>query len=94
MPGLPPMLRGLSFELRRGSCCLLLGANGAGKTTFLKILGGKHLVPEGAVRVLGRSPFHDTQLTVSGQLSYVGGNWTRDIAFAGCSVPLTVSSGV
>lgn len=30
------------------------------------------------------------QLTVSGDLSYVGGNWTRDIAFAGTSVPLAV----
>jgi hypothetical protein len=42
------------------------------------------------VLVLGRPPFHDTELTTSGQLAYVGGNWTRDIAFAGTSIPLTV----
>lgn len=35
------------------------------------------------VRVLGRSPFHDTCLTTSGDLSYIGGTWQRDIAFAG-----------
>jgi hypothetical protein len=40
--------------------------------------------------VLGRPPFHDTALTTCGDLSYVGGNWTRDIAFAGTSIPLTV----
>jgi len=40
--------------------------------------------------VLGRPPFHDTSLTTSGHLAYVGGNWTRDIAFAGTSIPLTV----
>ncbi|GLC46075.1 hypothetical protein PLESTM_001822700 [Pleodorina starrii] len=89
IPGIPPMLRDLSFSLAPGSTCLLLGANGAGKTTFLKILAGKHMVSEDAVRVLGRPPFHDTQLTTSGDLSYIGGNWQRDIAFAGTSVPLT-----
>ena len=61
---------------------------GAGKTTLLKVLGGKHMVGEGAVRVLGASPFHDTSLTASGRLSYLGGNWERDIAFAGYSIPL------
>ncbi len=72
-----------------GTTCLLLGANGAGKTTFLKVLAGKHMVSEDAVRVLGRPSFHDTQLTSSGHLSYIGGNWQRDIAFAGTSIPLT-----
>ncbi len=73
-------------------CLLLLPGAGAGKSTLLKILGGKHMVAEGAVSVLGRPPFHDTQLTISGDLAYVGGTWTRDIAFAGTSVPLSVSS--
>ncbi len=40
--------------------------------------------------VLGRPPFQDTQLTTSGNLSYVGGTWQRDLAFAGNNVPLTV----
>lgn len=44
-----------------------------GKTTILKILGGKHLVEPEMVRVLGRSAFHDTALTVSGELCYLGG---------------------
>ncbi|KAG1674932.1 hypothetical protein FOA52_014725 [Chlamydomonas sp. UWO 241] len=89
IPGIPPLIRDMVFSLKPGSRCLLLGANGAGKTTFLKILGGKHMVRDTAVRILGRSPFSDTQLTTSGDLAYVGGNWTRDIAFAGTSVPLT-----
>ncbi|KAL6764419.1 P-loop containing nucleoside triphosphate hydrolase protein [Haematococcus lacustris] len=88
VPGIPPLITGLTFALPRGSRCLLLGANGAGKTTLLKILGGKHMVPEAAVHVLGHPPFHHTQLTISGDLAYVGGNWTRDVAFAGNSVPL------
>ncbi len=42
------------------------------------------------MRVLGQPPFHATGLTSSGALSYVGGNWERDIAFAGYSIPLAV----
>lgn len=49
------------------------------------------MVPVDAVRVLGRSPFHDTQLTASFELSYLGGSWDRDIAFAGYSIPLQVT---
>lgn len=44
-----------------------------GKTTLLKILGGKHMVDPDMVRVLGRSAFHDTALTSSGALAYLGG---------------------
>ena len=80
----------MNMSLPAGSRCLLLGANGAGKTTLLKILGGKHMVPQGTVQMLGRPPFHDTSLTTTGDLSYIGGTWQRDIAFAGYSVPLTV----
>ncbi len=45
----------------------------SGKTTLLKILGGKHMVDPAMVRVLGRSAFHDTTLTSTGALSYLGG---------------------
>lgn len=92
VPGQPPLITDMCLTLQPGSRCLLIGANGAGKTTLLKILGGKHMVPKDAVHILGAPPFHDTHLTTSGHLSYIGGNWTRDIAFAGLSIPLTVST--
>ena len=85
------MVKDMSVELPPGSRCLLIGPNGSGKTTLLKILGGKHMVPEAAVRVLGHPPFHNTELTSCGDLSYLGGNWDRDIAFAGYSIPLQAS---
>ena len=90
LPGVPPVVTDMSIKLPAGSRCILVGPNGAGKTTLLKILGGKHMVPAASVDVLGRSPFHDTELTSSGALSYLGGNWVRDIAFAGYSIPLQV----
>ena len=82
----------MSIRIPRGARCLLLGSNGAGKTTLLKVLGGKHMVPKEAVTVLGVPPFHNTDLTASGRLSYLGGNWERDIAFAGYSIPMQVNT--
>ena len=86
--GSEPLIKGMDLKLKPGSCCLLLGANGAGKTTLLKILGGKHMVPKDKVLIHGREAFYDTSLTTSGQLSYIGGNWQRDVAFAGYGVTL------
>lgn len=90
IPGVPPVVQNMSISIPIGARCLLLGSNGAGKTTLLKVLGGKHMVPKPAVRVLGVPPFHNTDLTASGLLSYLGGNWDRDIAFAGYSIPMQV----
>ena len=86
--GSEPLIKGMDLKLKPGSCCLLLGANGAGKTTLLKILGGKHMVPKDKVLIHGREAFYDTSLTTSGQLSYIGGDWQRDVAFAGYGVTL------
>ena len=64
----------------------------AGKSTLLQILAGQYMVGPEAVRILGRPAFHDIQLTSSGQLSYLGQQWRRDIAFAGYNVPIQVRS--
>ncbi|OAY43572.1 ABC transporter I family member 20 isoform X2 [Manihot esculenta] len=87
-PGSKPLIDDFSLTLKSGDRCLLVGSNGAGKTTILKILGGKHMVEPQMVRVLGRSAFHDTALTSSGDLCYLGGEWRRDVAFAGFEVPI------
>lgn len=41
--GREPVLRNLNMQLTNGARCLLIGANGAGKSTILRILGGRHL---------------------------------------------------
>jgi ABC-2 type transport system ATP-binding protein len=47
-------LDGLDLEVRRGEVFALLGANGAGKTTVVKILLGLTLPSGGTAEVLGR----------------------------------------
>lgn len=61
----------------------------AGKTTLLKILAGRHMVGgRDVVRVLNRSAFHDTQLVCDGDLSYLGGSWSKTIGSAVSSLTL------
>jgi len=80
-----PALENVDFDLPVGSRCLLLGANGAGKSTMLRILAGKHLHDENKVLVFG-NPACFLAGRVSG-VSYVGtSGWTRSVAFAGSSV--------
>lgn len=50
------VLRGLSLTVERGSIVGLLGANGAGKTTFIRLLVGLLHAKSGSVEVLGEAP--------------------------------------
>ncbi|WP_223068143.1 ABC-F family ATP-binding cassette domain-containing protein [Paenibacillus caui] len=47
--GKPPLFRHVSFELRRGETAALIGPNGIGKSTLLKILTGEHKATGGKV---------------------------------------------
>jgi len=80
-----PALPDLSFVIPRGCRCLLTGANGAGKTTLLRLLGGKHMVPDGQVSVLGRPVFRD--LALNTMVAMLSGDWTRSVACVGNGVP-------
>jgi len=92
--GREPVLRDLNMQLTNGARCLLIGANGAGKSTILRILSGRHLTkPDGAVVVLGRSAFHDTRLNF--ERSYLDTDWgMRTVAFAGYGCPLQADIAV
>ena len=46
-----PVLRGVSFSVREGEAVGLIGANGAGKSTFLKILAGQLETTNGTIAV-------------------------------------------
>jgi CCR4-NOT complex subunit CAF16 len=82
-PGLPsPIFARLSFSLPVGTRCLLLGANGVGKSTLLRIVSGRHLIDPHAARVLGRPAFQDT--TLAGEVAFLGGPFpfSADISVA------------
>ena len=47
-------LKGVHFSLLKGEVHALLGENGAGKSTFIKILSGAHAPDTGIITVDGR----------------------------------------
>ncbi len=49
-----PVLRDMSFSVRKGEVCSLLGGNGAGKTTALSVISQKNKYNMGKIRVNGK----------------------------------------
>lgn len=78
------IINNVEFELQPGNRCLLVGGNGVGKTTLLKLLAGKHMCEN--VFILDKHTFHDT--TLNFKRNYLDENWgLRTIPFAGQHVP-------
>jgi CCR4-NOT complex subunit CAF16 len=70
-----PALEKCNLTLSRGSRCLLIGANGAGKSTILRLLAGKRMPTRGAhMRVFGRDVFHEAP----GGITYLGTEWAMN----------------
>jgi ABC-2 type transport system ATP-binding protein len=51
-------LKGLSLDIEAGQIFGLIGANGAGKTTFIKLLVGISRPDAGSLQLLGLDPLH------------------------------------
>ncbi|KJF16455.1 MULTISPECIES: ABC transporter ATP-binding protein [Acidithrix] len=48
-----PILKGVTFDIKRGSICCLVGMNGAGKTTLVKAIAGLVSPDSGSIDILG-----------------------------------------
>jgi len=74
-----PVTKNLTLSLPKGTRCLLVGSNGAGKTTLLNVLGGKHMVSETAVQILGQAAFSNTHPGIT----VLSGQWSKSMAGGG-----------
>lgn len=61
------------MNIAKGSRTLLIGANGAGKSSLLRILAGRHFHSPSKVQILGRPAFHDTSL--GRVVAHLGERW-------------------
>jgi zinc transport system ATP-binding protein len=64
-----PVLRDINLEIKAGDFMAMIGPNGGGKTTLLKILLGLHTPDRGNIHVLGQPPRR-----VSHRIGYVPQN--------------------
>jgi ABC-2 type transport system ATP-binding protein len=71
------VLEALEFSIREGEVVALVGANGAGKSTFIKILLGLVHASEGSVKVFGRDPKEAGALARVGYLPEIPGFWSE-----------------
>jgi len=71
--GLPPCLKDMSFAFNRGARILVVGANGACKSTVMSVLGGKRMIPRGFAKILGKDCFNDT--SIARDVMYCGEWW-------------------
>lgn len=66
-----PVLRDISFEVRKGEIISLLGPNGSGKTTLLKSLLGLYRLDKGQVLFEGSAISSMRQKTLARSIAYV-----------------------
>uniref|UniRef100_A0A7S2QLK7 ABC transporter domain-containing protein n=1 Tax=Zooxanthella nutricula TaxID=1333877 RepID=A0A7S2QLK7_9DINO len=71
--GLPKVLKDVTFSFGRGARILVVGANGACKSTVMSILGGKRMIPRGFAKILGKDCFNDPG--VAQNVMYCGDWW-------------------
>lgn len=57
--GNTPILKGIDLEIPRGVAFGVLGANGAGKTTFVRLLIGRLKATGGSAKIFGKHPGPD-----------------------------------
>ena len=69
-------VKGISFSIQQGECVAFLGANGAGKSTTIKMLTGIMKPTEGKISVMGNDPFRE-RLINAGKIGVVFGQKTQ-----------------
>ena len=67
------------MEVPRGSACLLIGANGTGKSTYMRVLAGKHL--------------HEDSIRGTVALVHLW-HWTHRVVYLSVCVCMTVSAAL
>lgn len=73
-----PVISGVSLDVRRGERLGILGPNGGGKSTLLRLLLGELEPDDGEVRVLGVDP---ASARASGRIGYVPQRVTAELSF-------------
>jgi CCR4-NOT complex subunit CAF16 len=77
-----PTLMFANARAHVSSRTLLIGANGAGKSSLLRILAGRHFHSPSKCLILGRPAFHDT--TLGRIVAHLGERWGYTMSGSSC----------
>jgi len=70
-PGGVHAVKGVSLQVKRGECCVLLGTSGAGKSTLLRMVNGLTEPTSGTVSVAGQVVDRRSMLSIRRQVGTV-----------------------
>jgi len=71
VPGAPPILKGIQFQIEAGEMLGLIGPSGSGKSTLVRLLTGVWPPVSGAVRIDGADVRHWQPEEIGPQLGYL-----------------------
>jgi iron complex transport system ATP-binding protein len=69
--GKSPVLKNLTFSVRKGDFFVIIGPNGSGKTTLMKVISGLLIPRSGRLNILGRSVGNYTRKTLARTIAFV-----------------------
>lgn len=85
--GSKKILKNINLDFHSNCRYVIVGLNGCGKSTLMKLIGGKTLCPYDAISVLGKDPFRDTCL--NNHICFLDNQWgTTTVAYVGYNMPL------
>ncbi len=86
--GAREVLRGVSFDVRPGTCAFLLGANGAGKTTLFRCMLGALTGYGGRIMVSGRDIAQMPPAKLAEHVAYIPQIYSSAFAYTALDVVL------
>ena len=66
------ILTDVSLSIQKGKCFGVIGENGSGKTSILRVISGFVFPTSGSVTLLGHSPHKEPQLALKGVGGFIG----------------------
>ena len=63
-----PVLRDVNLELARGDFCTVIGSNGSGKSTMIKVISGEYNADGGNILINGQNVTHKSRNTFISQV--------------------------
>lgn len=74
-----PVLENIAYEIKPGDFIILLGSNGSGKSSLLKLMHRQYYTSSGHIRFLNKNIYHFDQKTFSRQVNVITQNCSHSL---------------